>query len=68
MRIQRLTLSPEELDGDLPLICVRTGNVAEGLSPVWFTRSQTWAWVPLGLLVGWAVARLDWGVLASWWA
>ena len=62
-----ITLTPEELEGDLPMVCVRTGNPAEALTPAWFTRSPWWAWAPLALVVAVAVTTASWGPLASWW-
>lgn len=62
-----VTLTAEELAGDLPLVCARTGRPAESLAPVWFARSPAWAWAPLAALAVWAAVRTDWGPLASWW-
>ncbi|CAN5495036.1 hypothetical protein BH23ACT9_BH23ACT9_04460 [soil metagenome] len=63
-----MTLTPEELAGDLPLVCVRTGRTAEALTPVWFARSPWWTWAPLLGLCAWAALRADWAPLATWWA
>ncbi|MGI9018008.1 MAG: hypothetical protein ACR2HR_13045 [Euzebya sp.] len=62
-----LNLSAEELAGDLPMVCAHTGHPAQSLTPVWFARSPTWAWLPLGALALWAVITTDWAPLASWW-
>lgn len=59
-------MSPEELDGDLPLVCARTGGPAEALTPVWFTRSPWWAWVPLAVLGLAALVSGSWDPLATW--
>ncbi len=63
-----LALTAEELRGDLPMVCARTGNVAQAMTPVWFTRSPWWAWAPLGVLMVTATATTSWAPLASWWA
>lgn len=63
-----VTLSPEELAGDLPMVCVRTGRPADALAPVWFTRSPWWAWVPLAALCTAATVQSSWTPLATWWA
>ena len=62
-----LELSAEELAGDLPPVCARTGQPAE-LAGVWFARSAGWTWIPLGLVVAVAVGRTDPSVLTSFWA
>jgi hypothetical protein len=67
-RAAGVTLTPDELAGDLPMVCVLTGRPAEATSGVWFARSSWWAWVPLGLVLGLAIGRASWAPLASWWA
>lgn len=62
-----VTLSAEELDGDLPMVCVLTGGPAEALVPVWFGRTSWWAWTPLAVLVGLALLQGSWAPLASLW-
>lgn len=63
-----LALTPEELAGDVPMVCVRSGNPADDLVPVWFARAPRWAWGPLAALAAWAAITTDWAPLASWWA
>lgn len=63
-----LALTPEELAGDVPLVCVRSGNPADALVAVWFARTPRWAWAPLAALAGWAAVTADWTPLASWWS
>lgn len=63
-----VTLSPEELAGDIPMVCVQTGEPAAALTPVWFTRSPWWAWLPAAGLVLAATTRSDLTPLSTWWA
>ena len=46
-----LRIDAEELAGDLPLVCARTGRHDALATPVWFARSPSWAWLPLALLL-----------------
>ena len=62
-----LRIDAEELAGDLPLVCARTGRHDALATPVWFARSPSWAWLPLALLLLAAMATTSWAPLASWW-
>lgn len=62
-----LTLTAEELGGDVPLVCVRTGRPATRLVGVWFARSALWTWIPLGLVIAAAVGTGRSGILTSYW-
>lgn len=62
-----LTLSPEELAGDLPPVCVRTGRPATEGAAVRFARAPWWSLVPLGVLLLVAAVTASLGLLASWW-
>lgn len=63
-----VALTSDELDGDLPMVCTRTGRPAEALVPVWFASTSWWAWLPLGLLCLLGVWQRSWAPLASLWA
>ncbi|WP_370325731.1 hypothetical protein [Euzebya sp.] len=62
-----LRLSPEELDGDLPMVCAVTGRPAEALTPVWFAQTTWWAWAPLAGLAAWGLLSGRWAPLVSLW-
>lgn len=61
------TVSAEELDGDLPGVCVRTGAPTDELQHVRFARTPWWALVPVALLVLTAAITASLGPIASWW-
>lgn len=63
-----LVLTPEEADGDLPLVCARTGVADAVPTPVWLASSRWWSWLPLAGLSLTALVTGSWGPLASWWA
>lgn len=62
-----VTLSEQELAGDLPMVCALTGRADAHPTPVWFARSPWWSWVPFGLLLAVAALRTSWAPLVSWW-
>lgn len=66
-RTGQLRITAEELAGDLPPVCARTGEAGAAPTPVFFLRSPWWAWTPLAVVLGAAVVGTSWAPLASWW-
>ncbi|MEE8599746.1 hypothetical protein [Euzebya tangerina] len=61
-------LTATELEGDLPLVCARTGEQTDGMVGVWFARSARWTWIPLAAVIALAIGRGDGRLLTSYWA
>ena len=64
---QLFTLTPEELAGDLPPVCVRTGETTTEVQHVRFTRAPWWSGLPLLGLAVWTVSAGSFAPLASFW-
>lgn len=62
-----IRLTPREARGELPAVCVRTGDGAAVISPVRLARAPWWSAAPLALLLMAAAATGSSRLLASWW-